>query len=44
MQERGEQLLFQKNVISVVVKNFTQKKVAHKQDCIVRNATNGLNG
>ena len=44
MQERGEQLLFQKNVISVVVKNFTQKKVAHQQDCIVRNVTNGLNG
>lgn len=44
MQERGEQLLFQKNVINVVVKNFTQKKVAHRQDCIVRNATNGLNG
>jgi len=28
----------------VVVKNFTQKKVAHRQGCIVRNATNGLNG
>lgn len=43
-KKRGEQLLFQKNVISVVVKNFTQKKAAHRQDCIVRNATNGLNG
>lgn len=44
MKERGEQLSFQKNVISVVAKNFTQKKVAHRQDCIVRNVTNGLNG
>ena len=41
MKGRGEQLSFQKNVISVVAKNFTQKKVAHRQDCIVRNATNG---
>ena len=34
--KRGEQLLFQKNVINVVVKNFTQKKVAHRQDYIVK--------
>lgn len=44
VRKGGEQLLFQKNVISVVVKNFTQKKMAHRQDCIVKNATNGLNG
>ena len=43
IQKRGEQLLFKKNVINVVVKNFTQKKVAHRQGCIVRNETNGLN-
>jgi hypothetical protein len=43
-KKRGEQLLFQKNVINVVVKNFTQKKAVHRQDFIARNAINGLNG
>lgn len=41
IQERGEQLLFQKNVINVDAKNFTQKKMVHRQDCIVRNVING---
>ena len=30
IQKRGEQLLFQKNVINVVVKNFTQKKAGRR--------------